>query len=205
MTRIRAALLLSLLLLSPGAALAQQATPAPGVRVGIGFGASGFGATCEACVDGMTAGLDREVTIGLTLTSRLEAGVAVTGWTGRTEGYPERESSILATLRGYPLTGRPLHLDLGAGLGRYRSAFTPPGTLAQTAAADGFAWSVGVGYDFALGHELMLVPQITWRQIADAPLSLNGVEVASTGFRVISIGAAVRWRAIPFAGGSAKR
>jgi hypothetical protein len=189
-----------LVLLVPGAAMAQGKTPAPGIRLGIGFGASGFRATCDACNSDMPIGLDREVTVGVTLSSRLEAGIALTGWTGRTEGYPEKESSILATLRGYPLTGRPLHLDLGAGFGRYRAAFEPPAGPKQTAAADGFAWSVGVGYDLGLGNDLTLVPQIAWRQIGDGPLTLNDVEVTTTGFRVVTVGAAVRWRALPFLG-----
>lgn len=177
---------------------AQSPTQRSGVIVGVGMGVGTFRAECDACGGASASGFDREVTVAVALGPRLQVGLAVAGWVGTYQGYSEKEAAILAAVRAYPHPRLPLHLAAGVGQGRYRVGYEAPGSPKQRIRADGSTVALTIGYDLRLDDRVVVVPQVSYRQMARSPLEFDGSDLVESGFRTIAIGAAIRWRAVPF-------
>jgi len=118
---------------------------------GFGFGSAG----CEHC-DSRNESFTVTLGVGGTLSSRVQLGASIDGWS-RGEGGAFAVISIvtvLARVRWYPSAPRGFFFTAGAGLGAVKGETTDIASSFES----GTGALLGMGYDIRIGNNASLTP-----------------------------------------------
>lgn len=142
-----------------GAPLGAQ-TPRTGWWVGMGAGMSRFELDCRSCVDKVSEDMATGTfSLGLRPWSPIALSFEASGLFGTGGTVTEREGSLLATAKLYPLPKVPVFLEAGAGWSHYRTAFGAD-AAAPLWRSSGSARLFGIGANFVIRPQLSIVPRL---------------------------------------------
>jgi hypothetical protein len=152
------ALILALLTvgLTAAPAAAQDQTNHEGFWIGFGLGG---GSNLSTDASGARAGGAGYVRLGGTVNPMLLIGGEVIGWARTVEGSTVSQGNVTADVLFYP-NRRGFYLKSGLGFATW-SWTTSPGPNTTTRVTNGgFGATFGGGYDFQLGNNIYLTPNI---------------------------------------------
>ena len=116
---------------------------------GLGWGSWG----CADC-DGREGGFSGGLSLGGTLSSKIQIGVGTTGWTKSEDGGTLTVGTLDARIRFYPSAKGGLYLTGGVGVGTISVGLSGFGSDSEV----GPALLFGMGYDVRIGKMLSLTP-----------------------------------------------
>jgi hypothetical protein len=129
--------------------------------------------------------------LGGTVNPNFRLGGEVIGWTNRTVVDGESATEYLAGLlligQFYPSRRAGLFVKGGAGFSRSGVSVYGPGDSSE----DGFAWTVGAGYEIRLSRSLFLTPTVDLMQHRSDGSVIDGVREPALYERLVSVGVAL--------------
>ncbi|MES3035591.1 MAG: outer membrane beta-barrel protein [Gemmatimonadota bacterium] len=150
MVRSSACVVAALVLAAP----VLHAQSLPQTRQGLwfsgGLGVGSFG--CEDCDDRET-GPTAQISLGGTVSPRLQLGASLNMWTKKVAGVRLTQSALLALAKFYPTVTSGFFLQGGAGFGQARASFD-----GESESETGPSLMVGAGYDFRVAPNVSLTP-----------------------------------------------
>jgi hypothetical protein len=129
--------------------------------------------------------------MGGTVNPNFRLGGEITGWVNETTIDGERATEYLAGLlligQYYPSRRAGLFLKGGGGFSRSGVSVYGPGDTGE----DGFAWTVGAGYEIKLNRSLFLTPTIDLMQHRSEGAVVDGLREPALYERLLSVGVAL--------------
>lgn len=141
----------AILLVTSTIAVAQgsQATHRNGFLLSLGAGTGSLGSTCNECSSDRQTGLSGFIKLGRSLRSDLFLGLEGSGWHRKQHDVGFNVGFYSAMVQWYPMTGRGIWLNGGAGAATYRATATSD-AISVSESESGTGATVGVGYDARL-------------------------------------------------------
>jgi hypothetical protein len=143
-----------------------------GLWVGFGLGQGSSGLSCTSCADDRFGGLSGYFRVGATLSRSVLLGIESNGWLHSDGGVDERIGFASAVLMWYPAPTGALYVKVGLGGMSYRA---DDGFDELTATAP--SASLGVGYEFRMGHRASLVPYVNYLMTSSVRMRFDGEPV----------------------------
>lgn len=150
-----------------------------GFTMGFGLGNGSAGVSCTGCATDRTNGLSAYLNMGGALSPTLILGGELNGWSKDKTGSTSRIGFFTGYAQWYPNATNGFFVKTGLGVGSIsvEDKTTVPSSKLESA---GFAYQVGAGYDFRVGHDFSLSPYAGYIATAGATAKLNGTSTNST-------------------------
>lgn len=148
-------LTLTLLATTAGTAAAQRAAEHQGFWIGFGLGG---GSNLTKGYDDARLGGAGYLRLGGTVNQLLLVGGEAIAWVREQDNTTVSQGNLTASILLYP-AHRGLYLKTGLGFASWSQAFSS-GSTTTTTTEGGFGATFGGGYDFQLGRNLFLTPNL---------------------------------------------
>jgi hypothetical protein len=171
------------------AALLFSASPlaAQGFWAGLGLGTGFQQVGCDICRGDKNGGWAARAALGGTLSSHLQIGAELHGWTDKTDDIRFTSFSVMPALYWYPSTRVPYYILGGLGMVGFRASAED-----ESMSSTSMGLTVGLGYEFRVAGSYAITSFATYTgsflanlkhdrtDIADAQLSLFQVGIGFT-------------------------
>jgi hypothetical protein len=163
-----------------GRGMSRPAAPAPandrdGYSLSLGLGGGSSGVSCDGCPTDRQNGASGYLRVGKAFTPSVMLGVELNGYNKTEDNVTSRETMVSAIAQWYPSLTNGFFTKAGAGMGRMTAddkSVTPTNKMQST----GFAYQLGLGYDWSIARRWSITPYVNYLSTAGAKAQLNGVD-----------------------------
>lgn len=149
-----------------------------GFTWGFGLGNGSAGVSCTGCATDRENGLSGYLAMGGAVSPTLVFGGELNGWSKSKNQTDSRIGFLTAYAQWYPSMTNGFFVKPGLGMGNITiedKSTAPSSKLEST----GFAYQIGMGYDFHMGQSFSLTPYANYISTAAAKAKLNGTDTGS--------------------------
>jgi hypothetical protein len=163
-----------------GRGMSRPAAPAPsngrdGYSVSLGLGGGSSGVSCAGCATDRENGASGYLRVGKGFTPSVMLGVELNGYNKTQNNVTGRETMFSGIAQWYPSLTNGFFTKVGAGIGRM-SIDDKSGTTPDKMQSTGFAYQLGLGYDWNIARRWSITPYANYLSTAGAKAQLNGVD-----------------------------
>jgi hypothetical protein len=166
-----------------GRGMARPAAPAPsndrdGYSLSLGLGGGSGGVSCAGCGTERQNGASGYLRVGKGFTPSVMLGLELNGYNKTEDNLTSRETMLSAIAQWYPSTTNGFFTKVGAGMGRTTAddaSATPTNKLQST----GFAYQLGLGYDWSIASRWSITPYANYLSTTGAKAQYNGVDMGT--------------------------
>jgi hypothetical protein len=146
-----------------------------GFTMSFGLGNGSAGVSCTGCATDRNNGLSGYLSMGSAMSRSLVLGGELNGWSKSKNGSDSRIGFLTGYAQWYPSTSNGFFLKPGLGFGSI-SVEDKTTVPSNKLTSSGFAYQMGMGYDFRMSHNFSLTPYASYMATTSAKAKFNGTD-----------------------------